>query len=109
MVPYCSLSHLLNDDTFWPVSGSFFFSSRRRHTRLVRDWSSDVCSSDLVCRLLLEIEILHDRTPVTAQAVMPSPTWTRTRRHVSALPLSNASCSVSVKPLDVLREYMVHT
>src|ERR1019366_8691594 len=26
---------------------SFFFSSRRRHTRLVSDWSSDVCSSDL--------------------------------------------------------------
>ena len=26
----------------------FFFSSRRRHTRLRRDWSSDVCSSDLV-------------------------------------------------------------
>ena len=24
-----------------------FFSSRRRHTRLRRDWSSDVCSSDL--------------------------------------------------------------
>src|SRR3989475_6723103 len=45
----------------------FFFSSRRRHTRSDRDWSSDVCSSDrseehtselqsrsdLVCRLLL--------------------------------------------------------
>src|SRR2546426_2347892 len=28
----------------------FFFSSRRRHTRLQGDWSSDVCSSDL-CRL----------------------------------------------------------
>src|SRR5690625_6838853 len=27
---------------------SFFFSSRRRHTRWPRDWSSDVCSSDLV-------------------------------------------------------------
>src|SRR5207249_6460437 len=27
----------------------FFFSSRRRHTRSKRDWSSDVCSSDL-CR-----------------------------------------------------------
>src|SRR5690606_40277527 len=26
----------------------FFFSSRRRHTRFSRDWSSDVCSSDLV-------------------------------------------------------------
>src|SRR5207249_8473519 len=32
----------------------FFFSSRRRHTRSKRDWSSDVCSSDLVtsCSLL---------------------------------------------------------
>src|SRR5262249_4512345 len=28
----------------------FFFSSRRRHTRLVSDWSSDVCSSDLCHR-----------------------------------------------------------
>src|SRR6266542_760105 len=27
---------------------SFFFSSRRRHTRCYRDWSSDVCSSDLI-------------------------------------------------------------
>src|SRR5207249_9553402 len=26
----------------------FFFSSRRRHTRSKRDWSSDVCSSDLI-------------------------------------------------------------
>src|SRR5437764_6666433 len=26
---------------------SFFFSSRRRHTRYIGDWSSDVCSSDL--------------------------------------------------------------
>src|SRR6202165_5256490 len=31
----------LADDRF------FFFSSRRRHTRLLGDWSSDVCSSDL--------------------------------------------------------------
>src|SRR2546429_1496442 len=29
----------------WMVT--FFFSSRRRHTRCSRDWSSDVCSSDL--------------------------------------------------------------
>src|SRR5256885_16803535 len=28
----------------------FFFSSRRRHTRLQGDWSSDVCSSDLITR-----------------------------------------------------------
>src|SRR2546426_11017510 len=30
------------------LSSSFFFSSRRRHTRLQGDWSSDVCSSDLL-------------------------------------------------------------
>src|SRR5256885_4680646 len=29
----------------------FFFSSRRRHTRLQGDWSSDVCSSDLLSHL----------------------------------------------------------
>src|SRR6266496_5614623 len=28
------------------LSKNFFFSSRRRHTRSLRDWSSDVCSSD---------------------------------------------------------------
>ena len=30
----------------------FFFSSRRRHTRFSRDWSSDVCSSDLSADIL---------------------------------------------------------
>src|SRR5699024_11462982 len=33
---------------------AFFFSSRRRHTRSKRDWSSDVCSSDLVGHLRLD-------------------------------------------------------
>src|SRR5258706_5949906 len=36
---------------YWSVTGfqtcALLFSSRRRHTRLVSDWSSDVCSSDL--------------------------------------------------------------
>src|SRR5258706_9670905 len=35
------------EGSFGILSGhAFFFSSRRRHTRLVSDWSSDVCSSD---------------------------------------------------------------
>src|SRR6266496_125414 len=34
-------------------SHSFFFSSRRRHTRSLRDWSSDVCSSDLRLRIVV--------------------------------------------------------
>src|SRR5439155_16056757 len=37
----------------------FFFSSRRRHTRWPRDWSSDVCSSDLDIR----VEKLEDADP----------------------------------------------
>src|SRR5438093_6657051 len=38
----------------------FFFSSRRRHTRLVSDWSSDVCSSDLVGGLHVPVAVLRD-------------------------------------------------
>src|SRR5436305_5707556 len=39
------LSRLLRDIR---TTQCFFFSSRRRHTRCGRDWSSDVCSSDLL-------------------------------------------------------------
>src|SRR5438445_13863041 len=38
------------------VSSFFFFSSRRRHTRYWRDWSSDVCSSDLRIVLALAFQ-----------------------------------------------------
>src|SRR5690606_40170275 len=38
---------------------SFFFSSRRRHTRFSRDWSSDVCSSDLLAGRQLDALALH--------------------------------------------------
>src|SRR5699024_2851793 len=38
----------------------FFFSSRRRHTRSKRDWSSDVCSSDLILLSLEEAEQIED-------------------------------------------------
>src|SRR5437870_12499896 len=37
----------------------FFFSSRRRHTRWPRDWSSDVCSSDLDTRRMRLMEVLR--------------------------------------------------
>src|SRR5256885_10578120 len=36
---------------------SFFFSSRRRHTRLQGDWSSDVCSSDLLSAPVAKLAI----------------------------------------------------
>src|SRR5437764_6637405 len=34
--------------SLWIFGLFFFFSSRRRHTRYIGDWSSDVCSSDLI-------------------------------------------------------------
>src|SRR5437762_3899809 len=34
----------------WPILTRLFFSSRRRHTGYIGDWSSDVCSSDLLVR-----------------------------------------------------------
>src|SRR5207302_8260756 len=46
----------------------FFFSSRRRHTSFSRDWSSDVCSSDLAWEAAAEaarqagIRVVHLRT-----------------------------------------------
>src|SRR5207253_7598362 len=55
----------------------FFFSSRRRHTRWPRDWSSDVCSSDLGADgfplwrhpdPVVEIRLLRDRNFAIANA-----------------------------------------
>src|SRR3712207_7788387 len=50
----------------------FFFSSRRRHTRYWRDWSSDVCSSDLERQLLLKQinEIVKERLKYPASDEM---------------------------------------
>src|SRR5207253_9212040 len=45
----------------------FFFSSRRRHTSWPRDWSSDVCSSDLIAR-----HVACDAAKATCRAI-PQP------------------------------------
>src|SRR5699024_11945081 len=44
----------------------FFLSSRRRHTSSKRDWSSDVCSSDLKCSRCLIFEISKLKPCVSA-------------------------------------------
>src|SRR5690606_39593854 len=41
----------------------FFFSSRRRHTRFSRDWSSDVCSSDLLLGISVWIRMQLNESP----------------------------------------------
>src|SRR5690554_1029836 len=44
----------------------FFFSSRRRHTRCGRDWSSDVCSSDL--QAVLTLLLVTENGPLAAKS-----------------------------------------
>src|SRR5207249_7727278 len=55
----------------------FFFSSRRRHTRSKRDWSSDVCSSDLWQCDLTSYECTHTakgpKEPIEPAATEPEP------------------------------------
>src|SRR3712207_8392984 len=48
----------------------FFFSSRRRHTRYWRDWSSDVCSSDLL--LAGYARSLRQRLDCRLAAIVPN-------------------------------------
>src|SRR5256886_16955321 len=52
------------------MGGWFCFSSRRRHTRFDCDWSSDVCSSDLVLSDLDRREGLAKRLPEVPEAVV---------------------------------------
>src|SRR5215813_5499201 len=59
----------------------FFFSSRRRHTRCGRDWSSDVCSSDLEhdeqllmdpLEILLVLELVRDSVQIAPRKLAGS-------------------------------------
>src|SRR3989449_4587185 len=50
----------------------FFFSSRRRHTRCSRDWSSDVCSSDLY--VIIVVSLAGEPFERFANATY-NPTW----------------------------------
>src|SRR5690349_8082451 len=67
---------------------SFFFSSRRRHTRSLRDWSSDVCSSDLLIDKAIRSSDLGLNPTNDGKVVrvpMPSPTQERRKELVKQL------------------------
>src|SRR5258707_4006228 len=49
---------------------ALLISSRRRHTRYWRDWSSDVCSSDLCFKALAELKKLKSMSPMSAEATV---------------------------------------
>src|SRR5688500_20088680 len=58
---------------------SYFFSSRRRHTRLQGDWSSDVCSSDPVARIARLSTLMSLSTWCSVLGLgallLPAPAW----------------------------------
>src|SRR2546422_10487943 len=63
----------------------FFFSSRRRHTRCSRDWSSDVCSSDLLLSWRARRMTAQESTGSRPHQLRPAcpfvvPLYSRTRR-----------------------------
>src|SRR2546430_5170706 len=77
------------------LRGIFFFSSRRRHTRFDCDWSSDVCSSDLVvrytaCSALYATPPLGTGTPNPESSSFAWYSWMSTVRSASSVssPLS---------------------
>src|SRR5206468_8983842 len=60
----------------------FIFSSRRRHTRSDRDWSSDVCSSDLLEWSTVRME----HRPVSKTGLIPAQAFEQERAALVALP-----------------------
>src|SRR5699024_7024228 len=71
----------------------FFFSSSRRHTRSKRDWSSDVCSSDLLKNLSFYSYIYYARfavnqvvSPIERESPMPNPAEQILVSHAGSLP-----------------------
>src|SRR6266567_9236589 len=77
----------------------FFFSSRRRHTRFDCDWSSDVCSSDLLDAgaPLDEVTAILDRLPVTG--------WGLEAELVMRGGLAGTKAHVKAKPDGISRTY----
>src|SRR5690606_3200605 len=94
------LSILLPDLHLSVLSDIFFFSSRRRHTRFSRDWSSDVCSSDLdVCFADLngeraaEVAIANkQRAEDNGAKVMAVEVDVTNREQVRRMKIGRASC-----------------
>src|SRR2546422_10751982 len=72
----------------------FFFSSRRRHTRCSRDWSSDVCSSDLRKKLSPIVEL---ESAGTVRARFSNVNSARSGDHVITGGVSTAGPGVILK------------
>src|SRR6266487_1393236 len=83
---------------FMIFSSFFFFSSRRRHTRWTGDWSSDVCSSDLL--RTTGPSLSRDR-PQPGRMTIKRATRRTTRRGALALPTDRRGLTASLPFHDV--------
>src|SRR5699024_12141980 len=83
---------------------NLFLSSRRRHTRSKRDWSSDVCSSDLhnqklkeACRTLREYAVYTDKVRKYVEEMELADAVERAIRECIAEEIGRASCREGVE------------
>src|SRR5688500_20401625 len=74
----------------------FFFSSRRRHTRLQGDWSSDVCSSDLAHLAGADLLDRRERTDERLLRRSAFALLTRARERASEAPVATADRGAKV-------------
>src|SRR5690606_39732368 len=80
---------------------AFFFSSRRRHTRFSRDWSSDVCSSDLTQNAAQTAHELSPQSyPIRACSAIRLATGSACRSR-QPFQIGRASCRERVSVLEV--------
>src|ERR1035438_347034 len=83
------------------VRRAFFFSSRRRHTRCLSDWSSDVCSSDLL------VEYTFDHKETTMAEKLPQTLANHVRFqppfHFFVLPVTATALILAI--INVVRHY----
>src|SRR5207245_3593938 len=85
MASYCWRAALA-----WSCAVAFFFSSRRRHTRCYRDWSSDVCSSDLLTACVV---------PSPGPTPTPAELWRELRRTLPEYMVPGAIVLLAAMPL----------
>src|SRR5438270_435283 len=88
---------------------SFFFSSRRRHTRFDCDWSSDVCSSDLIGHRAIERLSRAAAVPDSGRTVAEARTCAAALRAAVAVRSDAADADAMIARFDsVIRSGPVH-
>src|SRR4030043_1348354 len=85
----------------------FFFSSRRRHTRCSRDWSSDVCSSDLLSEAIFALpnctKTFQKDVPYMGVIVQKAPVLDGVADHMKDYPEDRTFVVSKDKPVDVAK------